>query len=116
MQHYADLALDIVLSPALWLSVLFGVVYSVLFTLWRGGGWRQALRDLVAGVVGFGAGQLLATLLPLPSPQVGEAHLLWGTLFAALFLLLGRRFWRPRPRNDPELKKQPSRIEEPKLR
>lgn len=96
MERYIDLALDVALSPALWLSVLLGVIYGVLFTLWRGGGWRQALRDVVAAAVGFGVGQLLATLLPLPSPRVGEVHLLWGSLFAVLFLLVGRRVWRPR--------------------
>ena len=89
MERFADLALDIVLSPTLWLSVLFGLIYAVLFTLWRGGGWRQALRDIVAGVFGFGAGQLLATLLPLPSPRVGDAHLLWGSVFAVLFFCSG---------------------------
>ena len=97
MERFTDLALDIVLSPTLWLSVLFGLIYGVLFTLWRGGGWRQALRDIVAGVFGFGAGQLLATLLPLPSPRVGDVHLLWGSVFAVLFLLLGRRLWKRRP-------------------
>ncbi len=96
MGSYLDLALDVILSPALWLSVLLGAIYGALFALWRGGGWLQAVRDVVAGVVGFGVGQLLATLLPLPSPQVGEAHLLWGSIFAVLALLVGRRFWRPR--------------------
>jgi hypothetical protein len=98
VERYLDLALDIALSPALWLSALFGLVYSVLFTLWRGGGLRQGLRDLVTGVAGFAAGQLIASLLPLPSPRVGEVHLLWGSLFAVLFLLLGRRLWRPEPK------------------
>jgi uncharacterized membrane protein YeaQ/YmgE (transglycosylase-associated protein family) len=96
VERYMDLALDVALSPALWLSILLGLVYGALFTLWRGGGWRQAWRDLVAGVVGFGFGQLLAMLLPLPSPQVGEVHLLWGSIMAVVFLLLSRRFWRPR--------------------
>jgi hypothetical protein len=96
VEGFADVALDIVLSPALWLSVLFGLIYGALFTLWRGGGIRQGLRDIVAGLLGFGAGQIIATLLPLPSLQVGEAHLLWGSVFAVLCLLLGRRIWRPR--------------------
>ena len=97
MQSLTDMALDIILSPALWLSVLFGMIYSLLFTLWRGGGWRQALRDLLAGVLGFGAGQLLASFLPLPTLRVGETHLIWGSLVAALSLLLGRRYWRLPP-------------------
>jgi hypothetical protein len=101
MGRLADLALDIVLSPALWLSILFGLIYALLFTLWRGGGWRQGLRDLVAGVLGFCVAQLLAMLLPIPSPQVGEVHLLWGSIFAVGFLVLGRRFWRRRPAEKP---------------
>ncbi len=108
MQRFADLALDVVLSPALWLSLLFGLIYAVLFTLWRGGGWRQGLRDLVAGVLGFGVGQIIASLLPLPTLQVGEVHLLWGSLFAVSFLLLGRRLWRPRPRPPAEAPHSPA--------
>jgi hypothetical protein len=45
MQTLLDAVLDILLSPALWLCVLFGVIYSLLFTLWRGGGFTQLLRD-----------------------------------------------------------------------
>jgi hypothetical protein len=96
MQTLLDTALDIVLSPALWLCVLFGVIYSVLFTLWRGGGFRQLLRDLVAGVLGFGMGQLVASFLHLTILRVGEVHMLWGSLGAVLALLIGRRYWRPR--------------------
>jgi hypothetical protein len=97
MQALVDRLLDIVLSPALWMCVLFGVVYAVLFTIWRGGGPRQWMRDLVAGVLGFGLGQLVATILHLPTVPVGQVHLLWGSLFAVLALLVGRRYWRPRP-------------------
>ncbi len=98
MQALLDLALDVVLSPALWMCVLFGAVYAVLFTLWRGGKVGQFLRDLTVGVLGFGLGQVLATLVRVPTVRVGEVHLLWGSLFAVLALLVGRRYWRPRPR------------------
>jgi uncharacterized membrane protein YeaQ/YmgE (transglycosylase-associated protein family) len=96
MENLADAALDIVLSPALWLCILFGLIYGVLFTVWRGGGYRQLLRDIVTGVLGFGLGQVLASLLHLPTLQVGEVHLLWGSIFSVLSLLIGRRYWRPR--------------------
>lgn len=98
MQPLFDRVLDIALSPALWLCVLFGLIYSILFTIWRGGGFRQFVRDVVAGVLGFGFGQLLASFLRLPTLPVGEVHLLWGSLFAVLALLAGRHFWRPRPK------------------
>ena len=97
MQSLIDAVLDVVLSPALWLCVVFGVIYSLLFTLWRGGGFRQLLRDLVAGILGFGVGQVIASVLHLPTLRVGEVHLLWGSLFAVLALLICRRYWRPRP-------------------
>lgn len=101
MQPLFDRLLDIALSPALWLCVLFALIYSILFTLWRGGGFRQLLRDIAAGVLGFGCGQLLASFLRLPTLLVGEVHLLWGSLFAVLALLVGRRYWRPRPKTAP---------------
>lgn len=96
MQIFEDIVLDIALSPTLWLCVLFGVVYGVLFTLWRGGGWRQLARDVSVGVIGFAAGQVLASVLHLPMVRVGEVHLLWGSLASVSFLLIGRRLLRPR--------------------
>ncbi len=107
MQALLDLVLDVVLSPALWMCVLFGAVYAVLFTLWRGGGVGQFLRDLTAGVLGFGLGQALATLVRVPLVRVGEVNLLWGSLFAVLALLVGRRYWRPRPR--PKVAAEPAK-------
>jgi hypothetical protein len=102
MQALLDRVLDIALSPALWLCVLFGLVYSVLFTLWRGGGFRQMLRDITAGVLGFAAGQLVASYLHLPTLAVGEVHLVWGSLFAVIALLVGRRYWRPKSQRKQE--------------
>ncbi len=92
-----DLLLDIVLAPALWLSIALALVYGWLFYGWRGGGWRQLGRDLVAGLAGFGLGQLTGMLFGISWLVVGQVQLLWGTLGAVLGLALGRRFW-PRPR------------------
>jgi Na+/glutamate symporter len=92
VQALTDLVLDFILSPVLWLSILLGAIYAVMFTFWRGG-WRYVWRDVVAGVAGFGFGQLFATLVGLPTVRVGEVHLLWGSLAAVLFLALGRRIW-----------------------
>ena len=97
MQSLQDIVFDIILSPTLWLCVIFGLVYAVLFTLWRGGGWRQLALDAGAGVIGFAAGQLIASVLRLPTLRVGEVHLLWGSLASVFFLLAGRRWRGPRP-------------------
>lgn len=96
MQGLLDAVWDILLSPTLWMCVLFGIVYAVLFTLWRGGGFAQLLRDIVAAVVCFGLGQLFATFVRVPSPRVGDVHLLWGSVFSVLGLLAARRYWLPR--------------------
>lgn len=86
---WLDRLLDFALSPALWLALLLAVCYSVLFTAWRGG-WRQLPLDLVAGLIGFGIGQLAGNLLGLRWLRVGEVQLLWGTLGSVGVLLLGR--------------------------
>lgn len=96
MHAFEDIIFDIVLSPTLWLCVVFGLVYGLLFTLWRGSGWGQLARDAAVGVIGFAAGQLLASVLRLPTVRVGEVHLLWGSLASVFFLLVGRRLLRPR--------------------
>jgi hypothetical protein len=87
--------LDIVLSPGLWLSALLALVYSVLFSAWRWVGWRQLGRDVLAGLVGFAAGQLAGSLLRFGWLRVGEVQLLWGTVAAVVALILGRRIGHP---------------------
>ncbi len=88
---WSDRLWDLLLSPALWLSVILAVGYSILFSLWRGSGWRRLLRDLLVGCVGFCLGQLAGYLLGVALLRVGEVHVLWGTLGAALALLIGNR-------------------------
>ncbi len=56
-------ALDVLLSPTLWLCVGLGMACGLLFHIWRGGGWRWLLADFLAGVVGFAVGQVAGTLL-----------------------------------------------------
>jgi hypothetical protein len=90
-----DRLLNLVLSPALWLAVLLAFIYSTLFTLWRGGGWGQWLRDLVSGLAGFAAGHLLGMLAGLTWLRIGDVQLLWGSLGALAALFVGRRVWRP---------------------
>ncbi len=91
-----DGALDLLLSPALWLSIVVAILVSLAFTAWRGGGLRQAGLDLLAGLIGFGGGQLLGSLLPFKLLRIGEVYLVWGVLGSLAGLTLGRsiRNWR----------------------
>ncbi len=89
---WLDWLLDVVLAPALWLAVLLAVIYSTLFALWRGGGWRGWGRDILAGLIGFGVGQMAGTWLGSTWLRVGDVQLLWGTLAAVIALIVGA--WR----------------------
>ena len=91
---WIDRLLDIVRSPGLWLSVLLAVIYSLIFAAWRWAGWRQVPRDLLAGLLGFAAGQLFGTLVGFTNLRVGLVQLLWGTIGAVAALAAGRRLWR----------------------
>lgn len=89
---WVDRLLDVLLAPALWLSVLLALFYSVLFTLWRGG-LRQLGRDIVAGLLGFGMGHVAGSLSGVTWLRVGEVQVLGGTVGALALLALGRRLW-----------------------
>jgi hypothetical protein len=95
LTRWIDGVIDIVLSPALWLSVVIAVVCSVLFYAWRGGGARQLGRDVVAGLLGFGAGQLIGAYLQLDLPRLGEIQVAASIAGAVFALFIGRLIWRP---------------------
>jgi hypothetical protein len=90
----ADQLLNLVFSPALWLSVFLGLAAAVLCYAWRGGGWRHLLRDVAAGLAGFAAGQAAAILLRLDWGQVGQVYVLSGTGGSVIALAARRLMWR----------------------
>jgi hypothetical protein len=94
--EWFDLALDVVLSPGLWLSVLLALIYSLLFSAWRWAGWGQLGRDVLAGLLGFAAGQLIGTLASFNWGRIGQVQLLLGTAGAVAMLAVGRTIWHTR--------------------
>ncbi|MCU0502212.1 MAG: hypothetical protein MUC51_10685 [Anaerolineae bacterium] len=80
-------ALDVLLSPTLWLCAGLGLACGLLFHIWRGGGWRWLLVDFLAGVVGFGVGQTAGTLLRIDRLLIGQVQVVPGILGAVVFLL-----------------------------
>jgi uncharacterized membrane protein YeaQ/YmgE (transglycosylase-associated protein family) len=89
-----ELALDVVLSPGLWLSVLLAAIYSLLFSIWRWLGWGQLGRDVLAGLLGFAVGQLIGTLVGFDLGRIGQVQLLLGTTGTVALLAVGRAFRR----------------------
>jgi len=83
-------ALDVLLSPALWLSMGLGMACGLLFHIWRGGGWRWLLADFLAGVVGFAVGQVAGTLLRVDRLLIGQVQVLPGIVGAVVFLVGSR--------------------------
>jgi hypothetical protein len=81
---------DVVLSPALWLSVGLGMACGLLFHIWRGGGWRWLLADFLAGVAGFAVGQVAGILLHIDRLLIGQVQVLPGILGAVVFLVGSR--------------------------
>jgi uncharacterized membrane protein len=94
LTRLVDGVMDVVLSPALWLSVVIAIVCSVLFYGWRGGGARQFGRDVVASLLGFGIGQLAGMYLQLDLLRVGQIQIPAGIAGAIAALFLGRLMWR----------------------
>jgi vacuolar-type H+-ATPase subunit I/STV1 len=94
LTRLSDGVVDAILSPALWLSVAVAVVCSVVFYAWRGGGMRQFGRDVVASLIGFGAGQLAGAYLQIDLLLLGQVQVLAGIVGAVVGLFLGRLVWR----------------------
>jgi hypothetical protein len=90
-----DGVMDVILSPALWLSVVVALVCCVAFYGLRGGGKRQFGRDVVAALLGFGAGQWAGESLQVGLLRVGQVQMLAGIAGAVIALFLGRLVWRP---------------------
>jgi uncharacterized membrane protein YjjP (DUF1212 family) len=82
--------LDVLLWPALWLSVGLGLACGLLFYIWRGGGWRWLLADFLAGVVGFAVGQVAGMLLRVDRLLIGQVQVVPGILGALMFLVGSR--------------------------
>lgn len=71
-----------ILSPSLVLSLVLSMGIAAMFHLWRGRSLRDLLLYLLVAMVGFGAGQLVGTIIRTPLLQVGDVHLLEASVGA----------------------------------
>jgi len=77
-------------APSLLLSVVVATLYAAAFHLLRGKSGKQLAITWVAALVGFGLGQVVATLLSLGDPRVGGLHLVAASVASWLFMFLAR--------------------------
>ncbi|MCB0165682.1 MAG: hypothetical protein KDI79_15735 [Anaerolineae bacterium] len=77
------------MPPFVLLGLLLGSLYGTIFHLWRGKSLRDFLIYLVAGIIGFGAGQGLGMALGFNMWLVGPLHVVEATVmsWASLFLI-----------------------------
>lgn len=74
------------IPPAVLPILILSVLYGALFHLWKGETWGDLGNYLIASLLGFIVGQLLGVLLKLDVLQLGQVHLIEGTLFAWLMM------------------------------
>lgn len=77
-------------TPALILALVVATLYAAAMHLLGGRTGRQLLVTWIAAVVGFGVGQVLATLLAWRDPLVGELHMVTASATSWLFMFLAR--------------------------
>jgi len=77
-------------SPSLVLSLVIATLYAAAFHLLRGKTGRQLLITWLAALLGFGSGQVLATLFSWGDMLIGEIHLLTASAISWLFMFLAR--------------------------
>jgi hypothetical protein len=94
---WMDTLVDITLSPPFWLGFALAVICALVFNVLTGGGRRQLGRDVLASLIGFGAGQLVGSALGSTLIQVGPLQVLWGIAGSATLLLLRRLAWPTEP-------------------
>ncbi|MFQ5613709.1 MAG: hypothetical protein ACE5H9_16415 [Anaerolineae bacterium] len=76
------------MSPYLLLSLLFGGIYGAAFHVWKGQSARDLALYLVAGVLGFGLGQLVGNQLGFNLFLIGPVHVVEATLTSWLVLFV----------------------------
>ena len=69
-----------------------GTAYALLFQLWSGRRLQHLLLFWLVGMLGFGIGYLVGTLLPVHPLILGGIPVVEASAGSVLFLLVARRF------------------------
>lgn len=77
-------------SPPLVLSIVIASAYGALFHVWKGKTVQDLLIYLVAGLVGFGLGQLVGHTLGLGIFMIGQIHVVEASLICWLVLFIAK--------------------------
>lgn len=75
------------LTPAVLFGALLSLGYASIFHLWRGRGFRDLLLAAPVAFLGFSVGHLLSTTSATSFLDIGQLHVLEGTVGAWLALV-----------------------------
>lgn len=78
-------------SPSLVLWLILSTLYAAAFHILVGQSWRELFVYLLASLVGFVGGQLLALVVGWPDIVIGQIRLVSSFLGSLLGILLARR-------------------------
>jgi hypothetical protein len=82
--------MQILLSPALILSLIIASAYAAIFNLWQGGSVKDLLIYLLACWLGFAIGELAGDFVGLDILMIGQIHVVEGTIGSVLLLFLAK--------------------------
>jgi hypothetical protein len=78
------------MSPYLLLLILIGSAFGAAFHAWQGKTSKDIFYYIVAGIFGFGLGQILANLFGWQLALIGPLHIIEASLSCWLILFLAR--------------------------
>jgi hypothetical protein len=78
------------MSPYLLLSILIGSALGAAFHIWQGKTSKDIIYYIVAGIFGFGLGQVAANLVNWSLILIGPLHIIEATISCLLILFLAR--------------------------
>ena len=78
------------MSPFFLLTILIGGTYGAIFQVWQGKTIKDAIFYVLAGIIGFSLGQIVANILGWQYGMIGPLHLIEGSLICWLVLLAAR--------------------------
>jgi hypothetical protein len=78
------------LTPALLLGFILSTIYAALFHLWGGRTVRDLLFYWIASMLGFAIGQAVGVFTQIPLLEVGQLHVLEGSIGAFIGLAVAR--------------------------
>lgn len=79
--------------PTLVLGLVLASLYGIVFYLIFGHGWLRLFFYWVVGILGFGMGHFIASMIGLALMNIGALNFVEGTVACWLCLFAARARW-----------------------